>query len=66
MKKCKKDQHKLNWNECGYGGGPTADVLCDRCDKMIQIPVEVYKQYKPYLYMLWLSYENNDSVFNED
>lgn len=52
-KKCKKDGHKYNWNECGYGGGPDADVYCDRCKRYVLIPVEQYRQKVPYLYNLW-------------
>lgn len=51
--KCKKD-HKYNWNECGYGGGPDADVFCDKCGKFVLVPIEVYKKNVPYLYNLWV------------
>lgn len=60
MKKCKNGQHLLNWNECGYGGGPTADVLCDKCDRSIEVPLVLFIEKVPYLYRLWILHNNKE------
>jgi hypothetical protein len=57
-KKC--DHSTLNWNECGYGGGPTADVECKDCKHIIQVPLETYKKRQPYLYRLWLEHNGGN------
>lgn len=64
MKKCKDDNHRLNWNECGYGGGSTADVWCNKCSEMVKVPIDIYKIKKPHLYNLWLIHNNNDESSN--
>ena len=49
-----KGNHDYEWGECGYGGGPTADVWCKKCKKSVEIPVEFYKYKQPKLYQMWV------------